>query len=201
MRLLSRQRADQPPVSAVPSGGRCRSLSGFTLVELMITIAVAAILLVIAVPSFRNIMASNQLTTAANEIVGAIHVARMEAVKRNASTQFCSDSAANNTGDTLGAACTTGSGAIYVLTGGTPATVKVRDAVAGLKSPVQLSGHITAIRFNGQGLGYQAGNTSTPYNGTVADICTSTTSTDNHRVITMTTGTIITVASSQGTCP
>ena len=68
-----------------------RRQRGFTLVELMVTVAVAAVLLMIAVPSFRNITLSNRLNTAANDLVNAISVARMEAVKRNASTQFCSN--------------------------------------------------------------------------------------------------------------
>jgi type IV fimbrial biogenesis protein FimT len=67
-----------------------RSERGFTMVELLISIAVAAVLIVIAVPSFRNITLSNKLTTAANDVISAINVARMEAVKRNANTQLCS---------------------------------------------------------------------------------------------------------------
>lgn len=187
-----------------------RHARGFTLVELMITLAVAAILLVIAVPSFQNMIASNRLITTANELVGAINVARMEAIKRNNSTQFCSNTTANNTGDTLGAACsaiTPSSGAVVVQTGGNPATVQVRAGAAGLTLPVQLHGDIVAIRFNGQGLGYQAGTTSAPFDSTstgtpVADICTPPiSSSNNHVVINMTAGSIITTTPSKGACP
>jgi type IV fimbrial biogenesis protein FimT len=62
---------------------------GFTLVELMITIAVASIMLGIAVPSFRTMMISNRLTTQANDIVSAINLARSEAIKRNRSVSLC----------------------------------------------------------------------------------------------------------------
>jgi type IV fimbrial biogenesis protein FimT len=56
--------------------------SGFTLMELMVTIAIAAILLSIAIPSFTPTIASNRLTTYANEFVTALNLARSEAVKR-----------------------------------------------------------------------------------------------------------------------
>jgi type IV fimbrial biogenesis protein FimT len=59
--------------------------SGFTLMELMVTIAIAAILLSVAIPSFTPTIASNRLTTYANELVTALNLARSEAVKRGVS--------------------------------------------------------------------------------------------------------------------
>lgn len=55
---------------------------GFTLMELMVTITIAAILLGVAIPSFTSIIASNRLTTYANEWVTALNLARSEAIKR-----------------------------------------------------------------------------------------------------------------------
>ncbi len=62
---------------------------GFTLIELMITLAVAAVLLVLAVPSFRETIAENRLTVANNELVGALNLARLEAVKRGVPVAAC----------------------------------------------------------------------------------------------------------------
>lgn len=63
---------------------------GFSLVELMVTIAVAAIVLSIATPSFTSIINSNRLSSAANEMVAAIQIARTEAVRLNRSITVCS---------------------------------------------------------------------------------------------------------------
>lgn len=183
-----------------PAAAR-RHVRGFTLVELMITVTIAVVLIMIAVPSFKSIMLSNKLTTTANDLVLAINSARMEAVKRNASTQLCSNSASVNTSDTLGSACTTQTGAVYVLVGGSPATAAtVLAGTPGIAMPIQLSGDVQALRFNGQGLAYSVGST-TPYGSTVADICTSQMSSNNHRKITMAAGSILATTTSSGACP
>ncbi|MDP2904117.1 MAG: GspH/FimT family pseudopilin [Methylovulum sp.] len=59
--------------------------SGFTLIELMVSISVAAVVLGIAIPNFAEIIASSRLTTSANELVAALNLARSEAVKRGVS--------------------------------------------------------------------------------------------------------------------
>lgn len=61
---------------------RLRRDTGFTLVELMITVTIAGILIGLAIPSFKSTIQSNRLTTEANEFVTALNLARSEAVKR-----------------------------------------------------------------------------------------------------------------------
>ena len=56
--------------------------SGFTLAELMITLAIAGILVGVAIPSFTSMITSNRLTTYANELMTALNLARSEAIKR-----------------------------------------------------------------------------------------------------------------------
>ena len=55
---------------------------GFTLIELMVTIAIAAILLMVAAPSFVTMQRNSELTAAANALVAGINAARGEAMKR-----------------------------------------------------------------------------------------------------------------------
>jgi type IV fimbrial biogenesis protein FimT len=61
---------------------------GFTLVELMITIAVLAVLTMAGLPTFMEMIQNMQLRTAAESIYDGMQVARAEAIRRNAYTQF-----------------------------------------------------------------------------------------------------------------
>jgi len=77
--------------------------SGFTLIELMITIAIAAILITIAVPGFQSFISGNRMTTLTNELVTELMVAKAEAVRRNASISICIKNNANNACNATGA--------------------------------------------------------------------------------------------------
>lgn len=57
---------------------------GFTLLELMVTIAIVAILAAVGVPSFVSLIASQKLKTAASTLQASLNLTRAEALKRNA---------------------------------------------------------------------------------------------------------------------
>lgn len=69
-----------------------RQQRGFTLVELLVTVAVLAVLLGIAVPSFQTMMANSQLSSRTNDMVGALSLARSEAIRRGARITLCKSS-------------------------------------------------------------------------------------------------------------
>lgn len=56
---------------------------GFTLMELMIAIAILSILIVIAVPSISETIKNNQIAAQNNELIALINLARNEAIRRN----------------------------------------------------------------------------------------------------------------------
>jgi len=62
---------------------------GFTLVELVSTIAVAAVLVSVAAPTFQSVLAGWRLSNVTNELVAAVHLARSEAVRTNNNVSLC----------------------------------------------------------------------------------------------------------------
>jgi type IV fimbrial biogenesis protein FimT len=58
--------------------------AGFTLIEMMVTIAVLGILTSLALPAYQGFIASSRITAQANEFLTSLSIARSEAIKRNA---------------------------------------------------------------------------------------------------------------------
>ena len=77
-------------------------VTGFTLVELLVTIIIVAILAALAAPSFREFVASQRVKTASFDVMSLLTLARSEAIKRNSSV-------------TLGGV---GSGSLQITAGG-----------------------------------------------------------------------------------
>lgn len=73
-----------------PSHRTARSpLAGFTLVELLITIAIAAILLAIGAPALTSFLADQAAAGNADEFAAAVRYARTEAMKRGRDVTMC----------------------------------------------------------------------------------------------------------------
>jgi type IV fimbrial biogenesis protein FimT len=69
-----------------------RRARGFTLLELLVTLAVATILVTVAVPSFRSFVQNSRATTHTNELVTALNLGRSEAIRRGRPVTVCSSS-------------------------------------------------------------------------------------------------------------
>lgn len=67
--------------------------SGFTLIELMIAVAVLAILLAMALPSFQQSMRSNRVATTTNEMLASLALARSEAIRGTRGGGVCASTA------------------------------------------------------------------------------------------------------------
>lgn len=77
------------------------SRKGFTLVEVLITLVVAAILLGLATPTITTLTRNKMITTQANELVSSLALARSEALKRVSRVTVCKSadgSSCTNTG-------------------------------------------------------------------------------------------------------
>lgn len=66
-----------------------RRNAGFSLVELAVTVAVLAVILAIGLPSLRNVIVSNRLAGATNEMLAMVQMAKLESVRRNATVDLC----------------------------------------------------------------------------------------------------------------
>lgn len=94
---LSRVAGNVPAMKKAPPPVRSplpRS-AGFTILELMIAVAVLAIIVGIGVPAFTDIIRRNRLSSQTNGLMGALAIARSEAVKRGTPVTICPASDAN----------------------------------------------------------------------------------------------------------
>ena len=69
-----------------------RLVRGFTLLELMVTIAVAAILFSVAVPGFQQLSQRNRIVSYANDFISTVNYARSEAIRRAQPVSICASS-------------------------------------------------------------------------------------------------------------
>ncbi len=121
-----------------------RKQTGFTLTELMVTLAIAAIILSQAVPSFTTMIQDNRIVTQANDLVTSLNIARSEAVKRGDRVTICKS--ANNT------SCTTAGGWqqgwIIFTDSNSDATVNNTDTILRTHGPLEGNPTLNGVTGN-----------------------------------------------------
>ncbi len=105
---------------------------GVTLIELLMSLAVAAIVLAIGVPSFRNFVAVNDMSAAANDVVSALQLTRSEALKRRDTVTWCASENAKDPNPTCSPSADPGAGwIIFTDTDGDAAVDGDEIVIAG----------------------------------------------------------------------
>ena len=188
-----RRRGIGPLVSARRRFKGCVFAAGFTLVELMVTLFIAAILFTVAVPTFTETIATNRLTTQANDIVAAVTSARSEAIVRNQNISLCRIDTATDT------TCSTSSGAWenWLITNAAGAVIRRGSVDSGGDMVVTSTLVNDQVVFGSDGLARTNG-------ALVADnlitVCANRTMDNNIRQITLGAGSRISTDRLTGAC-
>ena len=170
--------------------------SGFTLLELMTTLAIGALLLAIAVPSFRTMTLNSRLTAQVNDLVSAVNIARSEAIKRNANISFCRADTATAT------ACstTTGNWANWIVATSTGTVIR-KGTIADYGNTIVVSSTLDTdtVTFSSDGLARTGGALVTASTSTLSVSATNL-SRDNYRCLTLGAGSRISTQTKSSAC-
>jgi type IV fimbrial biogenesis protein FimT len=85
-----------------------RRNSGFTLMELMVVLSIAAVILGIGASNFNQFRLNSRLTNTANDMLGSIIKARTEAMRRQRTVSLCGSNDTNAAEPTCATGVTTG---------------------------------------------------------------------------------------------
>lgn len=166
---------------------------GFTLFEMLVTLGIAAILLTLAVPSFRDFLLNSRITAQTNDFVLALASAKSEAVKRGVFVTVCSRA----TDATCAASTTWDSGWLLFVDNNGGGTVDGADVVLQVRAPLEGSNTLRAAarqRVTFQNTGFSPG-----FNDTFR-LCDSR-GTGNARSITVSMQGRVTSATGASSCP
>jgi len=145
---------------------------GVTLIEMMITLAIFAIIGAFALPGFRQTLLNHGTTTKANEFLTDLKFARSEALKRSMVVEVCIPNA-TQTGCNFAGAWSVGR-IVGVqnpaLAPGTLDVIRVREPLSGARTLREPVNAYTSVSFNSSGLATFRSNTGIQANRTLTAI-------------------------------
>lgn len=136
--------------------------NGFTLIELIVTMAIAAVVLSIAVPSYQTSIQNNRKTTSINSLATSLQLARSTAISRRVTVTVCKSNDITNAVPT----CRNGGGSgdwsqgwmIFTNANnntsidGADTLLRVQDALQGEATFIGNNNVVNQISFSAQGL-------------------------------------------------
>jgi len=144
--------------------------SGLTVVEIMVTLAIAAVLIGLALPAFNGFLAQRALRSDTNAFILAVQLARNEATRRNAAVSVTAADASDNANEWGPGWC------IVVGNGGAGCAANLQ--VFPEVPRATLDGGVATLTFNARGL-----LVPTPAADVTFDLCDSDTDVDPGRTI------------------
>lgn len=170
--------------------------SGFTLMELLVTIAVVGVLLAIAVPSFQSLFNRNRVATVVNDFLSGLYYARTEGIRKALPATICMSnnqtSCTGNSGWANGWIVWTDINSNGTLDAGelvrAHGPINAGNAVIG-------GGAQTSFTFTAQGALVTGGNADT------IKVCTPSDLTLSRQITVQTSGQIGSQPSSSAACP
>jgi type IV fimbrial biogenesis protein FimT len=165
---------------------------GFTVVELMVTVTIVAILAAVAAPSFMGMINTNRLAAQSNELLSAIQYARTEAVRLNGRVTFCGTDNENADGDDD---CSEGQHPFWVVIGPTSGGGQEQLRILSVPDSVFVSTNLKMVTFGADGLAREG---ATLTSGEISVCMKTNNPPDNKRLLTIASGSRVTVSKPEG---
>jgi len=132
---------------------RPKASAGFTLIELMITVAILAVFAAVALPSFSKSITNSRVQASSNELASLIQYARSTAAQNNQSMDLCVSSGVWTVRKATSPVCDSSA---TILRSFTPA------------SGVSVSASVTSLTFRSNGTASASANLITCYGSTAS---------------------------------
>lgn len=137
---------------------------GVTLIELLVALAVAAILLTLGIPAFADFLAGSRMSAASNDLVTDLLLARSEAVKRQAPVTLCASDDPAAAAPACSAAATPAAGWLVFADANGNARVDAGETVVSSHGPLPADlGTHSAWNNGGDGPPYYAAFSGTGF--------------------------------------